>query len=151
MRELFENCSHSPSRSAALRTALIAVLFLLAALLILHPRTGRQSLDTTEARCAYLAALGLCPDPESEEFKEVALPADFDAVLEQYNALQLKNGFDLREAAGKTCQCFSYDLVDYPGWDGRVIATLYVFRGRVIGGDIHTADLRGFMRPLPDL
>ena len=75
----------------------------------------------------------------------------FDTVLEQYNALQLESGFDLLPAAGKKCLCFSYDLVSYPGWNGRVIATLYLFRGRVIGGDVHTADLRGFMRALGDL
>ncbi len=148
---MFEICSHSPSRPAALRTVLITVVFILSALLILHPRASRQSLDTTAERCAFLAGLGLCPDPESEESKDVELPAVFDAVLEQYNALQLESGFDLREAAGKTCQCFNYDLVSYPGWSGRVIATIYVYRGRLIGGDVHTADLRGFMRALPVL
>ena len=148
---MFENCSHSPSRSAALRTALIAVVFLLSAILILHSRAGCPRLDTTEERCAYLASLGLRPDPESEECREVELPAAFDTVLERYNALQRERGFDLRAAAGKSCRCFSYDLVDYPDWDGRVIATIYIFRGRVIGGDIHTADVHGFMLPLPDL
>ena len=148
---MFENCSHSSLRSSALRTGLIAVVFLLCALLILYPRERRERLDTTEGRCAYLVSLGLCPDPESESCKEVELPAVFDAVLEQYNALQLESGFDLLPAAGKKCLCFSYDLVSYPGWNGRVIATLYLFRGRVIGGDVHTADLRGFMRALGDL
>ena len=148
---MFENCSQSSSRSAALRTALIAVVFLLSAILILHSRAGSPRLDTTEERCAYLVSLELCPDPESEESREVELPAVFDTVLEQYNALQRERGFDLRTAAGKMCRCFQYDLVDYPGWDGRVIATLYLYRGRVIGGDVHTADVHGFMLPLPDL
>jgi len=148
---LFENCSHSPSRSAALRTALIAAVFLIASVLILRTRASSPRLGTTAERCDYLVSLGLCPDPESEESREVELPAVFDTVLEQYNALQRERGFDLRAAAGKSCRCFSYDLVDYPDWDGRVIATIYIFRGRVIGGDVHTADVHGFMLPLPDL
>ena len=130
---------------------LIAAVFLLSSLLVLHPRTGSPRLDTTEARCAYLVSLGLCPDPESEESREVELPAVFDTALERYNALQLESGYDLREAAGKRCRCFQYDLLGYPDWDGRVIATLYLYRGRVIGGDVHTADVHGFMLPLPDL
>ena len=76
------------------------------------------------------------------------LPEEFDAVLEEYNALQLSQGFDLRAAAGKSCLCCSYDLVGYPGWEGRVIATIYIFQGRVIGGDIHTAAVDGFLRSL---
>ena len=137
---MFENCSHSPSRSAVLRTALIMAVFLLASVLILRPRAGSPRLGTTAERCAYLVSLGLRPDPESEESLEVKLPAAFDTVLDRYNALQRERGFDLRAAARKTCRCFQYDLVDYPGWDGRVI-----------GVDVQTADVHGFMLPLPDL
>lgn len=107
-----------------------------------------QRLRSTEGRCAYLASLGYRADPASEELREVRLPETFDALLEDYNALQLAQGWDLRAARGKPCLCCSYDLVGYPGRDGRVIATLYLFRGRVIGGDVHTAAVDGFMRPL---
>lgn len=106
------------------------------------------SLDDAEGRCAYLAACGWTADPASEELREIELPAEFDHIWESYNALQLSQGFDLRAAAGERCLCCSYDLVDYPGWDGRVIATLYIYRGRVIGGDVHTASAEGFMRAL---
>ena len=144
---MFENCSHSPARpfpaaaaAAALLLARAAVFF---ALLCPAP-----SLRSTEGRCVYLASLGWRADPASEELREVSLPARFDALLTDYNALQLGQGWDLRAAAGKSCLCCSYDLVDYPGRDWRVIATLYLYRGRVIGGDIHTASAEGFMRPL---
>ena len=95
-----------------------------------------------------LERLGWQVDPASEELRVVRLPAQFDALLEDYNALQLAQGWDLGAAAGKSCLCCSYDLVGFPDWDGRVIATLYLYRGRVIGGDLHTAAVGGFMRPL---
>lgn len=148
---MFENCSHSLRPAAALRTGLIAAVFLLLSLLILSPREERAGMDSTEGRCAFLVSLGLDPDPGSENCKEIELPETFDAVLEQYNALQLAAGYDLRRGAGRKCLCCSYDLLSFPGWEGRVIATLYVCRGRVIGGDVHTADVRGFMRPLGNL
>ena len=94
------------------------------------------------------ASLGYEADPSSEEVKEIVFPKEFDAVLEAYNALQLSRGFDLRRAAGKPCLCCSYDLVGYPGWEGRVVATLYIRHGRLIGGDVHTASAEGFMAPL---
>ena len=144
---MFENCSHSAARRIPAAVVAAALFFALAAALFAL-RAPASSLRSTEGRCAYLASLGLRADPASEELRPVALPARFDALLEDYNALQLSQGFDLRAAAGRTCLCCSYDLVGFPDWDGRVIASLYLFRGRVIGGDVHTAAVDGFMRPL---
>ncbi len=144
---MFEICSHSRLRAFLTFGAAAGAFFLLAALLFaLLP--GGKRLARTEGRCAYLASLGLQAVPGSEELREIVLPEEFDAVLEEYNSLQLSQGFDLRVAAGKRCLCCSYDLVGYPGWEGRVIATIYIFRGRVIGGDIHTAAAEGFLRSL---
>ena len=144
---MFENCSHSPGcRFPAAAAAAALVFAALAAFFAL--RAPALSLRSTEGRCAFLASLGYEADPASEEVKEVFFPEEFDAILEDYNAMQLAQGFDLRGAAGKSCLCCSYDLIGFPGRDGRVIATLYLFRGRVIGGDVHTAAADGFMRPL---
>ena len=144
---MFENCSHSPQRFFPVAAAAGALFFLLAALLF-APRAGASRLTDTALRCAWLAALGYEADETSEELKDVILPESFDAVMERYNALQLSQGFDLRPYAGKPCLCCSYDLVGYPGWEGRVIATLYIRHGHLIGGDIHTAAVDGFMEPL---
>ena len=147
MRELFENCSHSSGRAFPAAAVAAALLFVLASSLFALRANG-VSLRGPERRCAYLASLGHQADPSSERLRTVFLPVRFDALLEDYNDLQLAQGFDLRAAAGRSCLCCSYDLLDYPGWDGRVIATLYLYRGRVIGGDVHTAAVDGFMRPL---
>ena len=144
---MFENCLHSPRRALPFAAALGTVMIVLA-LCLFPPRAGVPSLADTAGRCAYLAALGYEPDPESEEIRELVLPEQFDAVMENYNALQLAQGFDLRPCAGKPCLCCSYDLVGFPGWEGRVIATLYIRHGRLIGGDVHTASAEGFMAPL---
>ena len=144
---MFENCSHSSARVFPAAAAAAALVFVAAAAFFAL-RAPVFRLRSTEGRCAYLASLGYTADAASEELREVAIPERFDALLEEYNALQLRQGFDLRAAAGKSCLCCSFDLVGFPGWDGRVIATLYLFRGRVIAGDIHTAAADGFLRPL---
>ena len=144
---MFENCSHSPGHPFPFRAVGAALLFALAAALFVSFAPSR-SLRSTEGRCAYLASCGWQADPASEELRAVRLPAQFNALLEDYNALQLAQGWDLGAAAGKSCLCCSYDLVGFSDWDGRVIATLYLYRGRVIGGDLHTAAVGGFMRPL---
>ena len=144
---MFENCSYSSRRLFSSAAAAAALLFALAAVFFALCADS-PSLRSTEGRCAYLASLGWQADPASEEIREVEIPARFDRILEDYNALQQRQSWDLRAAAGKKCLCCSYDLVGYPGWDGRVIATLYLCHRRVIGGDIHTASAEGFMRPL---
>ena len=144
---MFENCSHSPRPSFPLAAAAAALVFALAAAFFAL-RVPAPSLADTAGRCAYLASLGYEADPASEEVKEIVFPEEFDAVLEAYNALQLSRGFDLRPYAGKPCLCCSFDLVGYPGWEGRVIATLYIRHGRLLGGDVHTASAEGFMAPL---
>ena len=123
------------------------MFFALAALLFCRGFSSR-TLFTRAERCAYLASLGWEVEPGSEECRELLLPKEFDAVLEEYNRLQLAQGYDLRAAAGRNCLRYCYDLRGCDDWDGRVIAVLFLCRGRVIGGDVHTADPRGFMRPL---
>ena len=100
-----------------------------------------------------LCLFNLCP-ARAEVERSAFLDHAFSALekgnifMERYNALQLSQGFDLRPFAGKPCLCCSYDLLGYPGRDGRVIATLYIRHGRLIGGDIRTAAVDGFMLPL---
>lgn len=144
---MFENCSHSAARSYVCKALAAAAFFALAALLF-SLRSPERRLVSTAERCAYLAARGYSADPASEEVKEIVLPREFDAILEDYNALQLSAGYDLRQAAGRHCRIYTYELIDCPDWDGRVFAVLYIFRGRVIAGDIHTASVEGFLRPL---
>ena len=45
---------------------------------------------------------------------------------------------------------YTYRLLEYPSppEQGDVYACLYVYRGTVIGGDVHTASMMGFMHGL---
>ena len=99
---MFENCSHSSGRAFPAAAVAAALLFVLASSLFALRANG-FSLRGTEGRCAYLASLGLQADPSSELLRTVFLPARFDALLEDYNDLQLAQGFDLRAAAGRSC------------------------------------------------
>ena len=39
---------------------------------------------------------------------------------------------------------YCYNITNYPDYDGEVTATLLVYRNKVIGGDISSADVNGF-------
>lgn len=80
------------------------------------------------------------------EKTQVTVPAVFDRTYEEYNALQLSQGFDLTPYRGKQVDKFVYRIGNYPGvTDGSVQATLLVFHGNVIAGDICSVRLDGFM------
>ena len=56
--------------------------------------TGLMTLDGRES---FLFALGWKIDRESEEFKTVRLPEQFDGVMSDYNVLQKSQGFDFEK------------------------------------------------------
>lgn len=135
-------------KNAVTIVAVAIALFLLLALLIhFLPGQGKNAADPDD-RMAYLASLGWEADPESEETRTVRIPDCGEGAMADYNELMEKGGFDLSDYEGKTVDQYSYVLTNYPGTDQKVFVTLYVYRGRVIGGDIHTAALDGFMHEL---
>ncbi len=98
-----------------------------------------------EERVAYLASYGWQVSEKPTESQTVTLPKDFDKVFAAYNELQKQQGFDLSEYAGKTVERYTYTVENYPDYDGTVYANLLVSRGRVIGGDVCSAEANGFL------
>lgn len=113
-------------------------------------RTGSMAdVSTPEKRMAFIRSLGWEPAEESETEKEVLMPGKFPQVLEKYNELQLSQGYDLTRYAGKKIRVYTYTLKNCPE-DSGAQCTLYAYRGRLIGGDIHSPAFSGYMRPLTD-
>ena len=123
-----------------------AVVLAIIVLLVSEPEGS--GLDSTEDRVEYLAGMGWEVDPASETVREVTLPAEFSGVIAQYNALQKQQGFDLEPYAGKDITSCTYEVISYPNGDDGVTAQLFIYKGRVIGGDIHSSALGGFMHGL---
>lgn len=103
------------------------------------------SAEGEAGRIGFLQQFGWTVDPEPVEVAEVTIPAQFDEVYERYNQIQQEQGLDLTNYAGKTCKRWVYEVQNYPRQDQRVLATLLIYDGRVIGGDIGSANLDGFM------
>lgn len=101
---------------------------------------------TNEDRIKFLEQFGWQVDPEPLEEATVKIPKTFDKVLTSYNALQLKQGLDLTKYSGKEVTRFSYKVTNYPNYTGDVTANIIVCKNRVIGGDVCSADVDGFIR-----
>ena len=135
------------------RNLLIVLLTLafLAVLLLVGTAAGGVKLlakdvcSTTEKRVNYLADCGWTADPASEQAQDVLIPVHFTPVYESYNELQRQQGWDLADYAGKTCTLYTYAVTNYPDKEQQVLADLYVYKNQVIGGDVHSTNLGGFM------
>jgi len=119
--------------------ALIALAVVLTLLVIWRSNDGvlsaHYNVTTTEGRITYLRALGWEADPATETAQEIVLPRTFDGVFGDYNALQKQQGFDLSIYAGETCSVYTYRVTNYAGTSDTVLAQLFVYCNRVIGGD----------------
>lgn len=103
---------------------------------------------TDEDRLKLLTDLGWKTTGEVVEEENFTLPETFDRVLLGYNEIQKDQGLDLTRYRKKKVTRYTYEITNYPDYEGRVYANLIVWRGRVIAGDISSADPMGFVRGL---
>ncbi|MBQ4274570.1 MAG: DUF4830 domain-containing protein [Clostridia bacterium] len=106
---------------------------------------SNDKIKTNEDRMAFLGQFGWEVDATPVESTTVTIPAEFDKVFASYNELQRRQGLDLSGYASRTVERYTYTVTNYDGFDGTVLANLLVYRGRVIGGDICSADTNGFI------
>lgn len=105
----------------------------------------RLSAPDADSRIAFLAQFGWEVNEEPVEVSEVVIPGEFNEVYEQYNAIQKEHGLDLSKHRGETCKKWVYEITNYPQAGESVRATLLIADGKVIGGDISSVALDGFM------
>lgn len=103
---------------------------------------------TAEERLSFLSQFGWEVDEEPAEVKEIIIPQEFDDVYNQYNIIQKQQNLDLERYKGARVKCWSYNVKNYPGYEnseGVIRANMLIFDGVVIGGDISSTELSGFM------
>lgn len=107
-------------------------------------KTYTLSAESNDQRIAFLKQFGWQVNTEPLEMKDVTIPEQFDDVYIQYNNIQKEQGLDLTPYAGKTCRQWVYAVTNYPQATD-VRATLLVYDNKVVGGDLSTVQLDGFM------
>jgi len=137
------------TRRKAVAIVLAAAVALVLVVLLVggSHENGGGALRTNADMASYLGKLGWVVTPEPTETKEVTIPATFDAVFSDYNTLQKQQGFDLSKYSGQQVTVCTFRVTNYPV-QGDVLATLYLYKGRVIAGDIHSTAIDGFMHGL---
>lgn len=73
------------------------------------------------------------------------IPAEFDKVMNAYNELQKNQGLDLSKYRGKQVTRYTYQVKNYPNYQGTVFANVILYKNKVIGGDVCSSDVTGFI------
>ena len=100
-------------------------------------------------RLAFFSQFGWEVDEDPIEVTEIIIPSEFDEVYEAYNDIQKKQNLDLSLYCGKRVKRWTYAVSNYPGYEAKpnyIQANILVYEGMVIGGDICSVELNGFMQ-----
>ena len=137
---------------------IMAALVIIGIVLLLGTRTqaaqagtgakAAASVKSEKGRVAFLESCGWKVESPAMKEETILIPKRFSPVFEEYNDLQKQQGYDLSAYCGQAVTLYTYRVTNAEYPDGEVLASLYVLNGSVIGGDVHTAAVDGFMRPL---
>ena len=85
--------------------------------------------------------------PAEAKVEKVAAKTNEQRIsfFEKYNEIQKQQGCDLSKYAGKRCKRYTYVIENYPGQAEGVRANILVYKNKVIGGDVCSVELDGFM------
>lgn len=135
------------SLSAVLSLAAAFVLCFVGGQMETQAVSAAVSADVQQSHRDYLAALGW----ETEGLvstDQVILPEEFTPEYEEYLSVQADGDFDLLPYAGLTATRYTYSVTNYPSGEEDVLADLLVLDGIVVGGELRSAALDGFMTGL---
>ncbi len=105
------------------------------------------SVGGSQELLSFISDFGWEVNEEPDEVREIIIPAEFDEVYTNYNAIQLNQGYDLSEYAGERVKRWTYTVKNYPEYIGEdcIKINILVYDGKVIGGDVCSVKLDGFM------
>ena len=102
-------------------------------------------IKTNEDRRIFLSDKGLEVSENEIDMKKVQIPSEFDEVYTQYNDMQKAQGFDLEKFKGKTVEMYTYQILNYDDTEDEIHANVLIYKNKIIGGDISSVNLEGFM------
>ena len=111
---------------------------------------GEKSISYDKVKSAadavnFLAQFGWTVDGGSPESAKVTIPSEFDKVFAAYNEIQKSQGLDLSKYKKKELTRYTFEVTNYDDYEGKVYANVLVYRTKVVGGDICSADVSGFV------
>lgn len=147
-----------PRRKLSLGVAAAALLCCCAIALNFGQALGREAsasalpspkgVKSNQDRVDYLSAYGWQVETEPIATQELLIPKELDESYSEYMALQNGQGFDLQKYAGKRVKRYTYEVLNYPTGEAGVQANLLICKNTVVGGEVLSPQLDGFLHGL---
>ena len=107
-----------------------------------------KGVKSNQDRIDYLAAYGWQVSEEPLVTQELLIPEEMDDSYTEYLALQTGQGFDLQKYAGKRVERYTYEVLNYPTGETGVQVNLLICKNTVVGGEVLSPQLDGFLHGL---
>lgn len=104
-----------------------------------------DKVKTSADAANFLAQFGWTVDGANAKSVTVTIPSEFDKVFAAYNEIQRAQGLDLSKYKKKELTRYTFVVTNYKDYEGTVYANVLVYRNKVVGGDICSADVTGFV------
>ena len=104
-----------------------------------------SGIKTEDDRLEFLRGFGYEVETTTIEVEEVEIPAEFDSVYTKYNDIQRSQGLNLRKYRRKTATRYTYRVTNYEGYEGTVLASLIIYKNKIIAGDVCGIDANSFV------
>lgn len=136
----------------AIVLCLICVLFLILKIVPCLFATNTNDLlqvQNYEDMVQFFKSYGYTVSQEPIETEDVVIPETFDPVYVNYEKLQKEAGFSIEGFKGVHVKRYTFLIENHErSVDEQVRGNLLVYEDRIIGGDICSVALDGFMSPL---
>ena len=130
---------------ASAGAAVVLIIMLVSLLRAGSAIPGYSGVKSQNDRLTFVRSFGWEVDPSGELSDTILIPETFDAVYTQYNDMQIEQGLDLRYLVGREVERYSYPVLNHPSGEENVRITLLIYKDKVVGGDVASPALDGFM------
>lgn len=146
-----------PRRRLALGVSLLALLCCCALSLVLPPSAAQvvasatpnpKGVSSAQDRLDYLADWGWLVEETPLSVEELLIPEVLDDSYTDYLALQQSQGFSLEALTGERVKRYSYAVTNYPSGETGVQLNLLIHNSTVVGGEVLSPALDGFLHGL---
>ena len=104
-----------------------------------------EKIKSNDDRINFIKQFGWEVEAQPLKEQEVTIPKEFDKIFAAYNEIQRKQGLDLSSFKKKNVMRYTYTVTNYPDYEGEVYINILVYKNKVIGGDVCSADVNGFI------